>query len=293
MNKLILSRQRLTPQDLVSVIKHYYEISIDIAVIDKLKLSWKECKENRHPIIPYNNDNASAISSSVNVLSEEHTRAGIFSILSTLTHGKANIRYEFIELLVLLLNKRIVPQIYGDNDADMMKSLINFMRLPNENFTSIGLSAREINVISSSYSFSTGISFSSAFTLFKYLDTADVAASFTCEALQIPCDTEGFDVHRPHKGCMTSANQIRALLEGSRNIEESKQENSNDEDPIKESPQYNGPARDTVEASLKNLTVEFNAAISGSIEKWSQIPLSTHVLNLLVLLFQLFILLLK
>jgi histidine ammonia-lyase len=70
-----------------------------------------------------------------------------------------------------------------------------------------------------------------------------------------PFDSAHFDVARPLKGCVQSAQQLRALLEGSRNTNDTKRV-AQDAEAIRCIPQMHGPAREAVDVRLVLLCVK-------------------------------------
>lgn len=103
------------------------------------------------------------------------------------------------------------------------------------------------------------------------LPLADAVAAITCETMR--ADSAAFeadfvDVVRPHRGIVTSAHNLRMMLDGSKYI------NSLDKDgaesgtvALRYIPQYHGPARDAILVAYKTVEAEINVAVEGSSPK--------------------------
>lgn len=70
-----------------------------------------------------------------------------------------------------------------------------------------------------------------------------------------------YDVHRPHRGLITCAAALRAILQGSKYA--SPQSTAPENVAVATIPQYHGPALEALKASCKTLELEFNCATSG------------------------------
>ncbi|TMW58730.1 hypothetical protein Poli38472_010289 [Pythium oligandrum] len=96
------------------------------------------------------------------------------------------------------------------------------------------------------------------------LPVADAVAALTCELLQassVPFEAEFVDVSRPHRGIVTSATNLRLMLENSKYINSQKVAAA-DAESIRYIPQYHGPARDAVLAAFKAVELELNSAVT-------------------------------
>lgn len=75
-----------------------------------------------------------------------------------------------------------------------------------------------------------------------------------------------FDVHRPHRGLVTCAAALRAILQGSKYAVPSHSSSSTMGDvnvSVVTIPQYHGPALEALKAACKTLELEFNCATEG------------------------------
>lgn len=98
------------------------------------------------------------------------------------------------------------------------------------------------------------------------LPLADAVAAITCETLR--ADTTAFeaefvDTARPHRGIITSAQNLRLMLDGSKLIN-SQQEGTTDVAAVRCIPQYHGPARDAIMLAYKTVDAEINGAVGDS-----------------------------
>ncbi|GLD98534.1 hypothetical protein PINS_up020210 [Pythium insidiosum] len=94
------------------------------------------------------------------------------------------------------------------------------------------------------------------------LPVADAVAALTCEVVQassLPFEAEYVDASRPHRGIVTSATNLRLMLETSKFVNAPK--DAPDADCIRHIPQYHGPARDAVAAAAKTVELELNSAV--------------------------------
>lgn len=119
----------------------------------------------------------------------------------------------------------------------------------------------------------------------RYLLTAsDCVAALSAERLEIDptqCFADTFfDTLRPHRGCIVSANTLRAILQGSTaakasitkkgkaiateaddfSQEEKTDSLTNHIQAVQNTPQYTGPARDSILAACKTLELEMNCS---------------------------------
>uniref|UniRef100_A0AAV1VD85 Histidine--tRNA ligase, cytoplasmic n=1 Tax=Peronospora matthiolae TaxID=2874970 RepID=A0AAV1VD85_9STRA len=95
------------------------------------------------------------------------------------------------------------------------------------------------------------------------LPVADAVAAITCETLRIDArafDAEFVDVARPHRGIITSAQNLWLLLDGSKYIN-SQQGGVTDMASVRCVPQYHGPVRDAVLSAYKTVEAEVNGLV--------------------------------
>lgn len=98
------------------------------------------------------------------------------------------------------------------------------------------------------------------------LPVADAVAAVTCEALRADAaafEAEFVDAARPHRGIVTSAQNLRLMLDGSKFIN-SQKEGATDVAAVRCIPQYHGPARDAVLVAYKAVEAEINGALGDS-----------------------------
>ncbi|KAL4157700.1 hypothetical protein PRNP1_006717 [Phytophthora ramorum] len=98
------------------------------------------------------------------------------------------------------------------------------------------------------------------------LPVADAVAAVTCETLRADAaafEAEFVDATRPHRGIVTSAQNLRLMLDGSKFINSQKEE-ATDVAAVRCIPQYHGPARDAVLVAYKAVEAEINGAVGDS-----------------------------
>ncbi|CEG47713.1 histidine-trna ligase [Plasmopara halstedii] len=95
------------------------------------------------------------------------------------------------------------------------------------------------------------------------LPLADAVAAITCETLRVDLaafDADFVDLIRPHRGIVTSAQNLRLMLDGSKYVNSSK-EDVTAATAVRCIPQYHGPARDAVLGAYKVVETEMNSAL--------------------------------
>ncbi|KAG3085144.1 Histidine--tRNA ligase, cytoplasmic [Phytophthora idaei] len=98
------------------------------------------------------------------------------------------------------------------------------------------------------------------------LSVADAVAAVTCETLRADSaafEAEFVDAARPHRGIVTSAQNLRLMLDGSKFVN-SQKEDATDVAAVRCIPQYHGPARDAVLVAYKAVETEINGAVGVS-----------------------------
>ncbi|CAH0482064.1 unnamed protein product [Peronospora belbahrii] len=98
------------------------------------------------------------------------------------------------------------------------------------------------------------------------LPLADAVGAITCETLHANTaafEAEFVDLARPHRGIVTSAQNLRLILDGSKFVN-SKEEGVTDVAAVGCIPQYHGPARDAILAAYKAVEAEINCAFDDS-----------------------------
>lgn len=106
----------------------------------------------------------------------------------------------------------------------------------------------------------------------RALDAADAAAALSAERAGVDpsdCFAEALlDASRPHKGCVVTANRLRAATQGSRYARKhgsSSAGSGDDVSPetvaaVRRAPQVHGPAREVIEQARKTLELEINCS---------------------------------
>lgn len=224
-------------------------------------------------------------------LSEPISRALMFQRCAMLIKGRSGIRQSVLDLLIECLNRYLTPQLHfsscpnGSIDGacvDLLKALQGMGTCiykdqqcsMEEAFKDAGLlklddiSPREAatftqgtpTIIATTALVSAGAS--------GLLSLSDAVAALSCEAFKAhtsPFDVEQYEATHPHRGIITSAMNMRLLLEHSK-LANSRGDNTQDPSCIRCIPQYHGPARETIEQATKSMSIELNSVEVGAFD---------------------------
>lgn len=97
------------------------------------------------------------------------------------------------------------------------------------------------------------------------LPLSDAVAALSCEVARVnttPFEAEHVDASRPHRGIVTSAANLRLMLDNSKFANAAAE--TKDVDAFRSIPQYHGPVRDAVLAAYKTVEAELNHGASLS-----------------------------
>lgn len=189
-------------------------------------------------------------------------RAVLFSRIISLIQGRLGIRFETIQFLISMLNENFLPSFtsIAASGAELVKAVFDKSQ---SEFFSYRLSKTEASILQSGSFLSTGISCLIAAGTSNLLNTIDAVSAISCEAfgaLIEPLDSSNFETYRQHRGQITSSNNIRLFLEGSRRVNT----------PLFASevfqtiPQTTGPALELISTAIKSLEIELNSSESLS-----------------------------
>jgi histidyl-tRNA synthetase len=168
-------------------------------------------------------------------------------------------------VLVLLLHRLL--RLHSLQNAEHVATLLNQQAVDVAALTlPVALSPAEHTAITSAPFFllaETTLAVGGARAL---LPVADAVAAVTCETLRADSfafEAEFVDAARPHRGIITSAQNLRLMLDGSKFIN-SQKDSATDVAAVRCIPQYHGPARDTVLVAYKTVEAEINGAVGDS-----------------------------
>ena len=256
--KIIVGGRRVTINEVINVAYDNFRVQLDSSIIDaSFKLENQDLFTDLSP----------CISDSESPFDVIHCRAGLFCLVISLSQGRSAIRWLVIEHLILLLNSSVIPcfstlegagleltkmltgsggKCFFDGAVTSSKDAFNRAGL---NFADLFQS--EALTLSHSKFMETGIS---CLLLGAYMNTfhvADVVGALSCDAIGSPLEpfeATRFEVYRQHRGQMTSASNIRLMLEGSKST-------IGIHSPIDESftsiPQIHGPIAEFLSSASK------------------------------------------
>ena len=219
------------------------------------------------------------------VLPQETVRAMMALRINALIQGHSGIRYQTIAQMVLLLNENIIPVVFeqGSLGASGDLALLSHMALPliglgevfYQNKRMSALQAYELaglkpldklfpkeglSLINGTQAMSAigGIVLYEAFKLINY---ANLATALTMEALESMIDAYDEKVHqiRGQLGQIKVAKQIKAFLEGSKNVTKIDEKRVQDAYSIRCAPQVHGASLQAMWHVLEIVEREVNA----------------------------------
>jgi histidine ammonia-lyase len=218
-------------------------------------------------------------------LSEPTVRAMMLIRANTLAKGYSGIRLETLQALLDLLNRGVHPLVPAQGSvgasgdlaplAHMALVLIGMgeaiyegrrisaaKALQRSGLAPVVLEAKEGVALTNGTSLMSAIACLAADRAWKLIQTADVAAALSLEALY--GTPRAFDprLHavRPHAGQVACAAHLRALLEGSEFVRGDQSKNVQDAYTLRCVPQVHGAIRDVIAHVQGVLQIELNAA---------------------------------
>jgi len=273
--------------DIVEIAQNGAEVVIDASVLAKLSKdevpprSYPKSLDNETKGVP-------------DVLSIEVSRAVLVVKLVALLEGRSKIKFPVMQYLVDLLNYGVTPVLLKssvDGPTYDVNLLADFVRgteglevfyKGNKAELSQTLSALEIKAPGLSklecMSFVDGrtlplaIAAMSLHRCAALVDLADAVAALSLEAIQgyvAPFAQDNYDVCRPHKGSMDVASNLRLLLDGSKQVDQSKRKGQ-DPFPFRTVPDVHGPAREALVVASRAIKVEVNASEAGPIGSFAK-----------------------
>lgn len=198
----------------------------------------------------------------------EFSKSALLYAVNSLMQGKSGVRSCVIQVLVDLLNSGIVPMFSSVESAqsELVSTIIgqySFCYSPAGCITSsqalrqVGatpvslLDIEAQTLLNGEFSYPGFVAYI-VIGASKSFKSIDVISAFSCESVGVSTsafDAENFDNLRPHRGQMTSASNIRLMLESSGNVNTSN--STQDYSSFLHIPQINGPASDLIVQALK------------------------------------------
>ena len=223
-------------------------------------------------------------------LEKEIVRALMLLRANTLAKGNSGIRIETLNTLIQMLNKGVHPIIpekgsvgasgdlgplshmtlvlIGEGEAEYKGKVQNGKEaLEKAGIRPVQLDFKEGVAMNNGTQMMTAIAALAVFDAEKLVKTAEIAAALSLEALEGISDAFDKRIHsaRPHKGQVTTAQNVRLLTEGSRLIlsaEEAVRRGLQPQDPysLRCIPQVLGAVRDTLAHVKSVVETEINSA---------------------------------
>ncbi|KAL4421027.1 hypothetical protein ABPG77_007502 [Micractinium sp. CCAP 211/92] len=213
-------------------------------------------------------------------LDRSQCRAALFFKLLALINGKSGVRLAVVEALAALLNAGASPVLpAADTDAVPLASLAAFLQgvgaaagpdgaqqtaadaLAAAGVEAPGLSAAERGLVQDGQSVSAGTASICVQAGKLLLAVANAAAALSAEALQ--ADIKALDADaveaQPHKGAIEAAEEIRGLLDGSRQVN-GKKAGAGSVAALNAAPQVHGALLEALNAAAAPAKAELAAA---------------------------------
>ena len=218
-------------------------------------------------------------------LSESSVRAIMLARANTLAKGYSGIRLETLQTLLDMLNRGVHPVVPSQGSvgasgdlaplAHMALVLIGLGEaayhrerlggaeaMQAAGIAPVSLQAKEGVALINGTSFMTALGCQTVSRCRTLLQTADIAAALTLEALAGTARAFDARLHatRPHPGQVACAEHMRALLEESEFVRGQEDTNVQDAYTLRCVPQVHGAIRDAVTHAERTLGIELNSA---------------------------------
>lgn len=200
-------------------------------------------------------------------LPAEFGRAAIYGAIAYLSQGRAGVRSAVLQTLVQMLELEVIPcfsaaskigielatVLSGVNASCYYYTLVMgahavFLSSGLEKLT---LTQHEAEVLIKGHFYYTGMAALLAYSAHATMNMVDVVAGLSCEAVSAssePFNATNYEVHRPHRGMMASAGNLRLMVEGSKRVTPAA---THAEPCFVSIPNFHGPAAELVNAAIK------------------------------------------
>ena len=277
-------RSREALERFVKKKKILYGVTTGFGALGNVAISAKDVKELQVNLIRSHSADVGK------PLEKEIVRALMLLRANTLAKGNYGIKLETLETLIQMLNKGVHPIIpekgsvgasgdlgplshmtlvmIGEGEADYKGRVQSGKEaLRKAGISPVQLDFKEGVAMNNGTQMMTAIAALAIFDAQKLVKTAEIAAALSLEALEGISDAFDQRIHnvRPHKGQITTAQNIRQLIEGSRLIlsaEEAVRKGLHPQDPysLRCIPQVLGAVRDTLSHVKNVVETEINSA---------------------------------
>jgi len=213
----------------------------------------------------------------------EHVRAAMCSRLNVVSKGHSGCRFEMLQIMADMLNRGVTPVVCEKGSvgacgdlAPMSQIALAYMgqgeafyegqRLPaatamaKAGITPVELQARDGLASINGSNLTAGIAALELYDTERWLKQADIATAVTLEALNANLKPYDGRLHelRGFAGAVTSAANIRRVLEGSDLLTGKRKTRVQDAYSLRSSPQVTGAARDQLRWARSQLEIELN-----------------------------------
>ncbi len=281
-----VERCRQILEDLIKEKKVVYGVTTGFGALGSIIISPEHIKELQTNLIRSHSAGVGK------ALDKDVTRALMLLRANTLAKGNSGIRLETLETLVQMINKEVHPVIpekgsvgasgdlaplshmtlviIGEGEAEYKGEKIGGKEaMRKAGIPPVELDSKEGIALNNGTQMMTAIAVLTLHDAERLIKTAEIAASLSLEALSGISDAFDERIHqaRPHPGQITSAQNIKSLISGSKIIKSSSEVITNNEgrppqDPysLRCTPQVIGAARDALSYVRRIIETEINAA---------------------------------
>jgi len=279
-----VARSREALQRMMSSGKTIYGVNTGFGALANTRISQEEIQQLQVNLI---RSHSSGVGKP---LSQEVVRAAMLLRANTLAKGYSGVRLETLETLVEMLNKGVHPVIpekgsvgasgdlaplshltlvlIGEGIAEYQGEILTGRQaMEKAGISTLSLEAKEGIALNNGTQTMTAIAALAVHDAEKLIQTAEIAAALTLEALLGVYDAFDERIHevRPHPGQIAAARNIRSLINGSKLVHsgnEALEKLGYPQDPysLRCIPQILGAARDMVAYARKTVETEINAA---------------------------------
>jgi len=281
-----VQRCRQILEDLVKEKRVVYGVTTGFGALGSIVISPDHIKELQTNLIRSHSAGVGE------ALDRDVTRALMLLRANTLAKGNSGIRLETVETLVQMINKGVHPVIpekgsvgasgdlaplshmalvmIGEGEAEYKGEKMGGKEaMRRAGIAPVELDSKEGIALNNGTQMMTAIAVLALHDAERLVKTAEIAASLSLEALSGISDAFDERIHqaRPHPGQITSAQNIKSLISGSKIIKSSEEViNTNEARPPQDpyslrcAPQVLGAARDALSHVRKIIETEVNSA---------------------------------
>ena len=315
MKKIIIDGNSLTLDDLVNVARYNFPVEISKEAVEKVKISRQivddivEAEQISYGIttgfgkfsdVAISKEQSRQLQKNLimshscgvgNPLSEEMVRAMMLLRANALSKGYSGIRYESLDVLISMINKKVHPIVpekgslgsSGDL-APLSHMVLTMLGLGEAMYQGKKMSSKEamekagikpleylgakegLALINGTQCM-TAMGAITIYDTINLMKTADISLCLTMEALNgITCAMdERVHLVRPHKGQFNTAKNVLKIVEGSEMVSEQGQLRTQDAYSLRCSPQIHGAVKDALEYVKNKIEIEMNSVTDNPI----------------------------